>query len=126
MNCHVMTDAYASWQRGSHGQTAVCNDCHVPHSNPAAKWAFKARDGMRHSYIYTMRLEPQAIRLSDGAKPVVQSNCLRCHENQLMMIRVGGSSQRKCWDCHTNIHGEMRSLSASPETLRPALPKAGL
>jgi len=31
MNCHVMTDAYASWQRGSHSRVAVCTDCHVPH-----------------------------------------------------------------------------------------------
>ena len=30
MNCHVMTDAFASWQRGSHGQVAVCVDCHDP------------------------------------------------------------------------------------------------
>ncbi len=42
MNCHVMTDAYASWQRGSHGRVAVCVDCHVPHSNLVAKYAFKS------------------------------------------------------------------------------------
>jgi cytochrome c nitrite reductase small subunit len=125
MNCHVMTDAYASWQRGSHGQVAVCNDCHVPHSNPVAKWAFKGCDGMKHSYVFTMRQEPQVLRLSSGAVPVVQSNCLRCHDNQLMMIRVSGSAERTCWDCHTNTHGKARSLAASPAELRPALPKAG-
>ena len=43
MNCHVMTDAYASWQRGSHGKVAVCTDCHVPHQNIAAKYAYKGR-----------------------------------------------------------------------------------
>jgi len=46
MNCHVMTDAYASWQRGSHGKVAVCVDCHIPHNNPIAKLAFKGMDGM--------------------------------------------------------------------------------
>jgi nitrate/TMAO reductase-like tetraheme cytochrome c subunit len=27
INCHVMTDAYATWQRGSHGRVTVCADC---------------------------------------------------------------------------------------------------
>jgi cytochrome c nitrite reductase small subunit len=66
INCHVMTDAYASWQRGSHGWVAVCVDCHVPHSNLVAKYAFKGRDGMRHSYVFTMRSEPQVLELSAG------------------------------------------------------------
>ncbi len=126
INCHVMTDAYASWQRGSHGRVAVCVDCHVPHSNMVAKYAFKSRDGMRHSYVFTMRTEPQVLELSAGAAPVVQSNCVRCHGRQLAMIRLAGSTERRCWDCHQNIHGEVRSLSASPETLRPDLPPARL
>lgn len=126
INCHVMTDAYASWQRGSHGHTTVCTDCHVPHENPAAKWAFKGLDGTKHSAIYTMRAEPQVMHLSATAVPVVQRNCLRCHEHQLNMVRLAGVSESKCWDCHQNIHGEVRSLSASPSELRPELPKAGL
>lgn len=126
INCHVMTDAYASWQRGSHGWVAVCTDCHVPHSNLVAKYAFKGRDGMRHSYVFTMRSEPQVLELSAGAVPVVQANCVRCHSDQLAMIRLAGATERRCWDCHTNIHGETRSLSASPAELRPRLPAAGL
>lgn len=126
MNCHVMTDAYASWQRGSHGRVSVCNDCHVPHDNIVAKTAFKGRDGMRHSAVFTLRTEPQVLRLSKGAVPVVQANCVRCHGKQLAMIRLAGVSERPCWDCHTNIHGQARSLSSSPQTLRPMLPDAGL
>lgn len=126
INCHVMTDAYASWQRGSHGRVAVCVDCHVPHDNIAAKYAYKARDGLKHSYVFTMRQEPQVLELSAGAVPVVQANCVNCHSHQLMMIRLAGTSERRCWDCHHNIHGEVRSLSASPIELRPGLPAAGL
>ena len=126
MNCHVMTDAYASWQRGSHGHVAVCIDCHVPHSNPVAKNAFKAQDGLRHSWVYLTRQEPQVFRLSKGAVPVVQGNCLRCHADQIAMVRLAASSERPCWDCHSNIHGEARSLSASSQTLRPQLPATGL
>lgn len=126
MNCHVMTDAYASWQRGSHGRVTSCNDCHVPHNNLLAKSAFKAMDGARHSIIFTMRKEPQVIKLSHGAIPVVQQNCLRCHQNQFEMIRLADSTQQKCWSCHNNIHGSVQSLSASPTVLRPEIPKAGL
>ena len=126
MNCHVMSDAYASWQRGSHRHVAVCTDCHVPHDNLVAKYAYKARDGMKHSYVFTMRAEPQVLELSAGAVPVVQGNCVKCHRDQLAMIRLATSGERRCWHCHENIHGSVRSLSASPLALRPGLPDAGL
>ena len=126
MNCHVMSDAYASWQRGSHARAAKCVDCHIPHDNPVAKLAFKASDGMKHSYVFTMRTEPQVLKLSAAAVPVVQANCLRCHGDQLKMIRLADSNERTCWDCHHTIHGEVHGLSASPRTLRPKLDPAGL
>ena len=126
MNCHVMTDAYVSWQRGSHGRVTVCNDCHVPHDNILAKSAFKAMDGTKHSYVFTLRQEPQVLQLSKGAVPVVQQNCVRCHINQFEMIRLSDSTQQQCWSCHNNIHGSVQSLSASPRQLRPTLPKAGV
>lgn len=126
INCHVMTDAYSSWERGSHGKVAVCTDCHLPHTNLVSKLAFKSKDGLQHSYVFTMRKEPQVLKLSSMARPIVQENCLRCHEEQIMMIRLAKSSERACWDCHQNIHGDVRSLSASPGVLRPGLPDAGL
>jgi len=126
INCHVMTDAYASWQRGSHSRVAVCTDCHVPHSNIVAKYAYKARDGLKHSYVFTMRKEPQVLDLSAAAVPVVQVNCVGCHSEELAMIRLAGTPERRCWDCHENIHGSVRSLSATPAALRPGLPDAGL
>jgi len=126
MNCHVMSDAYAAWQRGSHGRVAVCVDCHIPHSNAVAKMAFKSSDGLRHSTVFTLKREPQVLRLSEGAVPVVQANCLRCHADRFAMTRLAGPTERTCWDCHTNIHGEAHSLSSSPSVLRPRLPRAGL
>jgi len=125
MNCHVMTDAYATWQRGSHSRAAVCNDCHVPHDNIVSKMAFKGADGTKHSYVFTLHKEPQVLHLSNTARPVVQSNCIRCHSEQLAMIRLAKSSERACWDCHNSIHGQVHGLSASPEVLRPGLPDAG-
>jgi cytochrome c nitrite reductase small subunit len=126
INCHVMTDAYASWQRGSHGHVTVCNDCHVPHGNLVAKYTYKAMDGTKHSAIFTLRKEPQVLHLSTMARPVVQNNCLRCHQRQFAMIRLSDSMQQPCWKCHTNIHGSVHGLSASPPELRPPLRPAGL
>jgi cytochrome c nitrite reductase small subunit len=126
MNCHVMTDAYVSWGRGSHGRVTVCNDCHVPHENLVSKMAFKALDGTKHSTVFTLRREPEVLRLSATARPVVQANCIRCHRDRLAMIRVAGASERACWQCHRGMHGEAHGLSASPEALRPQLPEAGV
>ena len=125
INCHVMTDAFASWQRGSHGHTAVCNDCHVPHSNIVAKYAFKAADGLKHSYIFTFRKEPQVIELSNMGLPVVNDNCVRCHFSAVCKVSLADCRQRKCWDCHENFHSSVHGLSASPPQLRPSLPSAG-
>lgn len=126
INCHVMNNAYATWLHGSHGKVAKCVDCHLPHDNPIRKLAFKAMDGARHSYVFTFRLEPQVLKLSQGTLPLIQDNCLRCHADQFQMIRLAGVSERSCWDCHQNIHGKVTSLAASAHLLRPAIPSAGL
>lgn len=126
INCHIMNSAYATWQHGSHALTAQCVDCHLPHQNPVATLAFKARDGLRHSYVFTFRLEPQVLELSHGAVPVVQGNCLRCHSGRFDMVRLAAVAERRCWDCHDGVHGGAISLSGTPHARRPALPSAGL
>jgi cytochrome c nitrite reductase small subunit len=128
INCHIMTPYYASWERSSHKEVAVCNDCHVPQENVVNKLAFKAMDGMRHSTMFTLRLEPQVLILNPAAVPVVQSNCVRCHEHQIMNTPMGSSQhERLCWDCHRETpHGLTQSLSSSPHVRRPRLPSAGI
>ena len=125
MNCHVMTDAYMSWKHSSHARHATCNDCHVPHTSKPREYAFKAQDGLRHAAVFTLRMEPQSLSLSHGAIPVVQENCVRCHEPRIAEIsacRLVGDDFR-CWDCHREVpHGRQHSLSISPETFRPDLP----
>ena len=66
LNCHVMSNAYATWEHGSHARVAVCNDCHVPHANPIAKVGFKAMDGARHSYVFTTNGQPSPPIESGG------------------------------------------------------------
>ena len=125
MNCHVMTDAYISWKHSSHARDTTCNDCHVPHTSLPREYAFKAHDGLRHASIFALRIEPQSIKLSRGAIPVVQENCVRCHEQRVAEVSACRfvEGDLRCWDCHREVpHGRQHSLSASPETFRPDLP----
>lgn len=135
VNCHVMRPEYASWRHSSHAAVATCNDCHVPHDSKLAGLAFKARDGIYHSTIFTLRLEPEVIQLSSGAIPVVQSNCVRCHagtvENIYCPLRdvdiypppAEGEKIPWCWTCHSEVpHGRVHGLSSSPGGMAPELP----
>ncbi|MBN2355546.1 cytochrome c nitrite reductase small subunit [candidate division KSB1 bacterium] len=140
MNCHVMSPQYASWQRGSHARVAHCNDCHVPHDNFIRHYFFKASDGLRHATVFTLRLEPQVIRIKSAGMKVVQENCIRCHrplvdQTELMQmspvmftsLAPTPVSDKKCWDCHLETpHGRVNSLASFPlarvPRLKPALP----
>ncbi len=74
-----MRPQYATWKASSHHSVATCNDCHVPHENLARKFMFKGEDGSRHATIFTLRTEPQVIRIREAGMKVVQANCIRCH-----------------------------------------------
>ncbi|MBN1589429.1 MAG: cytochrome c nitrite reductase small subunit [Pirellulales bacterium] len=123
VNCHVMGPQYATWQHSSHAAHATCNDCHVPHDSFASQYAYKARDGLWHATVFTMHWEPQVIRLSEKAVPVLEQNCRRCHERVVEDVCLGEQDETQpCWDCHRDIpHGTARSLSATPDVFRPRL-----
>ena len=130
INCHVMNPQYATWNHSSHREAANCNDCHVPHNNILNKYYFKAKDGLRHASVFTMRNEPQVIYIKDEGKKVVQQNCIRCHEqlvtNNSGIIRFEASRhfrmERSCVDCHREIpHGRVNSLASVPNAHIPEL-----
>jgi len=127
VNCHVMTTEYVTWQHSSHAGVATCNDCHVPHDSLVSHYGFKAKDGLWHATVFTLRWEPQVIRLSRGAIPVVEGNCRRCHAAVIGEVSLSGraSGNLRCWDCHRDVpHGSARSLSATPGVFQPRLPAA--
>jgi cytochrome c nitrite reductase small subunit len=127
MNCHVMTTQYVTWQHSSHAHVATCNDCHVPHTSLVEQYGFKAKDGLWHATVFTMRWEPQVIRLSSGAVSVVEGNCRRCHAPVIadVAVDVHKSGDLRCWACHREVpHGSVRSLSATPGVFQPHLPAA--
>ena len=123
VNCHIMAPEYATWSHSSHREVAHCNDCHVPHDNFFNKYYFKAKDGMRHAYMFTLRLEPQTIFIREEGKHVVQQNCLRCHSDLVHDSKIlaltttyrDSFNERQCWECHRETpHGRVHSLSSVP------------
>ncbi|HQU70822.1 MAG TPA: cytochrome c nitrite reductase small subunit [Calditrichia bacterium] len=128
VNCHVMTPQFITWRHSSHREVATCNDCHVPQDNFIKKYFFKAKDGLYHSTIFTLRKEPQAIVMHEAGQEAVQSNCIRCHISQVTDPRTAAGVSnhaenrldRTCWSCHRNVpHGRERSLSSVGFHLEP-------
>lgn len=130
INCHVMQPQYSGWFHSSHREWATCNDCHVPHDNVVNKYFFKGKDGLRHATMFTLRLEPQVIKIKHEGLSVVQENCKRCHthtNSEVGTLEITGENYQHgngklCWECHREVpHGTVRSLSATPNNLVPKL-----
>lgn len=123
VNCHIMAPQYATWQHSSHREWATCNDCHVPQQNMAISYYFKAKDGLRHATIFTLRAEPQVIQIKEAGIEVVQDNCVRCHHDLITDAHLLAyndnthhfRTDRLCWECHREVpHGRVNSISSVP------------
>ncbi|MEX2370665.1 MAG: cytochrome c nitrite reductase small subunit [Bacteroidales bacterium] len=130
-NCHIMAPQYATWSHSSHREHTNCNDCHVPHNNALNKYYFKAKDGLRHATIFTLRREPKVIFIKHEGKAAVQENCIRCHSTLItdskLLARTDQMHEqrtgRDCLDCHREVpHGRVNSLSSTPNARVPLLP----
>lgn len=128
VNCHIMAPQYATWNHSAHREVTNCNDCHVPHNNVFNKYYFKAKDGLRHATMFTLRKEPQVIYIHEAGQEVVQNNCIRCHSNKITDSKVlaytdefhAARTERKCWECHRETpHGRVNSLSSVPDARVP-------
>ena len=131
INCHIMIPEYAAWRASSHGRATTCNDCHVPHYHLWNAYLFKAKDGLRHAAMFTLRLEPQVIRISESGARAVQDNCLRCHGNLVAPVTTnavpgaphGRDGGRRCWECHRDVpHGRVHGLASAPGARVPRTP----
>lgn len=128
VNCHVMTPVYNSWMHSSHREWASCNDCHVPHNNVVNKYFFKAKDGLFHASVFTARAEPEVMFMREESQEVVQSNCLRCHVQQVTQTKYqhyladhnANRTDRKCWSCHQEVpHGTVHGISTIRNNIAP-------
>jgi len=129
VNCHIMAPYYQSWQKSSHQPWATCNDCHVPQDNFVKGYAFKAKDGLYHAAVFTLRAEPQVIRPRNESYGAIMENCIRCHTQlntefvktgMVKYAQVAKGEARACWDCHREVpHGGMSNLAMSPNAIVP-------
>ncbi len=130
INCHIMAPQYATWRHSSHREWTNCNDCHVPHDYIFNTYYFKAKDGLRHATVFTLRNEPQVIFIKEEGAEAVHQNCIRCHSDLMVDPRLQATienhhfhrTDRKCWDCHREVpHGRVNSLSSVPDARVPLL-----
>ena len=129
VNCHIMTPYYQTWFHNSHAKWTTCNDCHVPQDNIIRGYAFKAKDGLYHAAVFTLRAEPQVIRPRAESYGAIMENCIRCHTQlntefvktgMVKYSQVASGEARACWDCHREVpHGIISNLAMSPNAIVP-------
>lgn len=111
VNCHVMRDAYDSWQKASHHAAAVCVECHLP-TGFAAKYLAKAENGFWHSKGFTLQDFHEPIRIKPENRMILQANCVRCHADLVSEIAAPGEREAaavRCVTCHAQVgHGPAR------------------
>lgn len=95
-SCHVMQSEYEAWFHVGAHRTIRCVDCHLPHENLGVYYVWKSIDGMKDMVVFHSGMTPEVIEISSRAQKVLQSNCIRCHEERVEMI----DQERNCWDCH--------------------------
>lgn len=114
-NCHVMDSQYENWYHAPHEKFTKCVDCHLPHENIVAYYLEKGRQGAKDVYAFTTGNIPVQIRASEKTKGIIQSNCVRCHEDTVETVMMGAQTfDRYCWDCHRNVSHGPRGASAAP------------
>ena len=108
-NCHIMSEHYAAWMKGSHHAVATCNDCHTPH-DMVGKYAVKARNGFWHSFYFTTGGYPDPLRITEGNRQVTERACRYCHDRITEAIdhaaQPGGAPQAEplsCVRCHRHV-----------------------
>lgn len=74
-NCHVMQDHLSAWQKSSHQNVAVCNDCHAPHDSLIGKYYVKAVNGWNHSLAFTTGNYPDELQITDFNRKVTETAC---------------------------------------------------
>lgn len=95
-SCHVMQSQYEAWLHTGAHRSIRCVDCHLPHDNLPAYYAWKTIDGMKDVAVFYSGRTPEVIRVSERGKGFIRNNCIRCHAGRVEMIDRG----RNCWECH--------------------------
>jgi cytochrome c nitrite reductase small subunit len=111
-NCHIMSEHFAAWTKGSHRAVATCNDCHTPH-DLVGKYTVKAKNGFWHSFYFTTGNFPDPLRITEGNRKVTEQACRYCHTEITSAIDHAGPSahggdeagdpSNSCIRCHKYV-----------------------
>lgn len=105
-NCHIMSEHYSAWLKGSHHAVAGCNDCHAPH-NLVGKYVTKARNGFFHSLYFTTGNFPDPLRITPRNRAVTEHTCRYCHTEITAAIehptKRGDQDEISCIRCHKYV-----------------------
>jgi cytochrome c nitrite reductase small subunit len=103
-NCHIMREQFEGWQRASHREVAVCNDCHTPH-NLVGKYTTKALNGFWHSFYFTTGTFPEPIRITPRNARITENACRGCHVDIVNAIDSAPKrgDQLTCVGCHRDV-----------------------
>ena len=113
-NCHIMSEHFAAWQRGSHRVAATCNDCHTPH-DLVGKYVTKARNGFWHSFYFTTGRYPDPLRITERNRRVTEGACRYCHReivDAIDPVVAGGGTVAPAGAAH----GSPRSIASVAAT----------
>lgn len=108
--CHVMQAEFDAWSHAGAHRRKQCVDCHLPNENAAVHYGWKAVDGLKDMLFFYSGRVPERITLTGHGAEVLQRNCVRCHEQTVMLI----SHDRKCWTCHRRLQ---HRLSGAMQTV---------
>ncbi len=112
-DCHVMDYVYENWYHAPHEKVTVCADCHLPHNNIISYYYVKFASGLHDVVYFSTGLTPEAIRLHPETVEIIQSNCIRCHNETVADISTHDLG-RTCWDCHRDAAHGRRGITLLP------------
>ena len=102
-SCHVMEGQFTAWSHAGAHRRIRCVDCHLPNGGPFAHYLWKSIDGMKDVLFFHSGHVPERITLSSHGTQVVQTNCIRCHEETVSRM----DTTRQCWKCHRQLQHRM-------------------
>lgn len=108
-SCHVMEEQHTAWSHAGAHRRLRCVDCHLPNGNHLVHYLWKAIDGMKDVIVFKSGIIPERIELSSHGTRVVQSNCIRCHEQAVSQM----DTTRRCWNCHRQLRHRLTGIVAS-------------
>jgi cytochrome c nitrite reductase small subunit len=108
--CHVMEAEFEAWSHAGAHRRNRCVDCHLPNENAGIHYVWKAIDGLKDVAFFYSGQVPDRITLTAHGADVLQRNCVRCHEQTVMLI----GTERQCWSCHRRI---AHRLSGAMQTI---------